>query len=163
MRESIPKRGAVDGRLNCALLMGTTFAFYAFNNVETSAVPSYVMELGGSALIASAQTSLFIVAAVILRFAFGPMSDRRGPRFMMIVGALGFTLPCVLLPFCAELWQVLSLRAVQAVGLAAFHPCVSLAVSRISQPGMLGTRMGDCSVCFDPVPYGGARIAVPAY
>ncbi len=142
MRESIPKRGAVDGRLNCALLMGTTFAFYAFNNVETSAVPSYVMELGGSALIASAQTSLFIVAAVILRFAFGPMSDRRGPRFMMIVGALGFTLPCVLLPFCAELWQVLSLRAVQAVGLAAFHPCVSLAVSRISQPGMLGTRMG---------------------
>ena len=142
MRESIPKRGTVDGRLNYALLMGATFAFYAFNNVETSAVPSYVMELGGSALIASAQTSLFIVAAVILRFAFGPMSDRRGPRFMMIVGALGFTLPCVLLPFCAELWQVLSLRAVQAVGLAAFHPCVSLAVSRISQPGMLGTRMG---------------------
>lgn len=142
MRESIPRQGAVDGRLNYALLMGATFAFYAFNNVETSAVPSYVMELGGPALIASAQTSLFIVAAVILRFAFGPMSDRRGPRFMMIVGALGFTLPCVLLPFCAELWQVLSLRAVQAVGLAAFHPCVSLAVSRISQPGMLGTRMG---------------------
>ena len=142
MRESIPKQGAVDGRLNYVYLMGATFAFYAFNNVETSAVPSYVMELGGSAFIASAQTSLFIVAAVILRFAFGPMSDRRGPRFMMMVGALGFTLPCVLLPFCAELWQVLSLRAVQAVGLAAFHPCVSLAVSRISQPGMLGTRMG---------------------
>lgn len=142
MRESIPKQGAVDGRLNYAYLMGATFAFYAFNNVETSAVPSYVMELGGPAFIASAQTSLFIVAAVILRFAFGPMSDRRGPRFMMIVGALGFTLPCVLLPFCAELWQVLALRALQAVGLAAFHPCVSLAVSRISQPGMLGTRMG---------------------
>lgn len=142
VRESIPKQGAVDGRLNYAYLMGATFAFYAFNNVETSAVPSYVMELGGPAFIASAQTSLFIVAAVILRFAFGPMSDRRGPRFMMIVGALGFTLPCVLLPFCAELWQVLALRALQAVGLAAFHPCVSLAVSRISQPGMLGTRMG---------------------
>lgn len=105
-------------------------------------MPSYVMELGGSAFIASAQTSLFIVAAVILRFAFGPMSDRRGPRFMMIVGALGFTLPCILLPFCAELWQMLILRAIQAVGLAAFHPCVSLAVSCISQPGMLGTRMG---------------------
>ena len=105
-------------------------------------MPSYVMELGGSAFIASAQTSLFIVAAVILRFAFGPMSDRRGPRFMMIVGALGFTLPCVLLPFCTELWQMLSLRAIQAVGLAAFHPCVSLAVSCISKPGMLGTRMG---------------------
>ena len=142
MCEPISKPRAVDGRLNYVYLMGATFAFYAFNNVETSAVPSYVMELGGSAFIASAQTSLFIVAAVILRFAFGPMSDRRGPRFMMIVGALGFTLPCVLLPFCAELWQVLSLRAVQAVGLAAFHPCVSLAVSCISQPGMLGTRMG---------------------
>ena len=142
MCEPIPKQGAVDGRLNYAYLMGATFAFYAFNNVETSAVPSYVMELGGPAFIASAQTSLFIVAAVILRFAFGPMSDRRGPRFMMIVGALGFTLPCVLLPFCAELWQVLALRALQAVGLAAFHPCVSLAVSCISQPGMLGTRMG---------------------
>lgn len=142
VRNSISKLRAADGRLNYALLMGATFAFYAFNNVETSAMPSYVMELGGPAFIASAQTSLFIVAAVILRFAFGPMSDRRGPRFMMIVGALGFTLPCVLLPFCTELWQMLSLRAIQAVGLAAFHPCVSLAVSCISQPGMLGTRMG---------------------
>ena len=137
MCEPISKPRAADGRLNYALLMGATFAFYAFNNVETSAMPSYAMELGGSAFIASAQTSLFLVAAVILRFAFGPMSDRRGPRFMMIVGALGFTLPCVLLPFCAELWQMLSLRAIQAVGLAAFHPCVSLAVSCISQPGML--------------------------
>ena len=142
MCEPISKQGAVDGRLNYVYLMGATFAFYAFNNVKTSAMPSYVMELGGPAFIASAQTSLFIVVAVILRFAFGPMSDRRGPRFMMIVGALGFTLPCVLLPFCAELWQVLALRALQAVGLAAFHPCVSLAVSCISQPGMLGTRMG---------------------
>ena len=142
VRKSISKLGAADGRMNYALLMGATFAFYAFNNVETSAMPSYVMELGGSAFIASAQTSLFIVAAVILRFAFGPMSDRRGPRFMMIVGALGFTLPCVLLPFCTELWQMLSLRAIQAVGLAAFHPCVSLAVSCILLPGMLGTRMG---------------------
>ena len=138
----ISKLGATDGRMNYALLMGATFAFYAFNNVETSAMPSYAMEMGGSVFIASAQTSLFIVVAVILRFAFGPMSDRRGPRFMMIVGALGFTLPCVLLPFCTELWQMLSLRAIQAVGLAAFHPCVSLAVSCISQPGMLGTRMG---------------------
>lgn len=104
MHKSISKLGVANGRMNYALLMGATFAFYAFNNVETSAMPSYVMELGGSAFIASAQTSLFIVAAVILRFAFGPMSDRRGPRFMMIVGALGFTLPCILLPFCAELW-----------------------------------------------------------
>ena len=142
MRKLISKLRVADGGMNYALLMGATFAFYAFNNVETSAMPSYAMELGGSAFIASAQTSLFIVAAVILRFAFGPMSDRRGPRFMMIVGALGFTLPCVLLPFCAELWQMLSLRAIQAVGLAAFHPCVSLAVSCISQPGVLGTRMG---------------------
>ena len=142
MCEPISKLRAADGRLNYAFLMGATFAFYAFNNVETSAVPSYVMELGGPAFFASAESCLFFVAAVILRFVFGPMSDRRGPRFMMIVGALGFTLPCVLLPFCAELWQVLALRALQAVGLAAFHPCVSLAVSRISQPGMLGTRMG---------------------
>ena len=142
VRKLISKLGAADGGMNYALLMGATFAFYAFNNVETSAMPSYAMEMGGSAFIASAQTSLFIVAAVILRFAFGPMSDRRGPRFMMIVGALGFTLPCVLLPFCTELWQMLSLRAIQAVGLAAFHPCVSLAVSCISQPGVLGTRMG---------------------
>lgn len=122
--------------------MGATFLFYAFNNVETTAMPSYVVELGGSAFLASAQTSLFALAAVALRLVLGPMSDRRGPRRMMVVGALGFTLPCVLLAFCTELWQVLALRAVQAVGLAAFHPCVSLAVSRISEPGALGARMG---------------------
>ncbi len=127
---------------NYASLMGATFLFYAFNNVETTAMPSYVVELGGPALLASAQTSLFVLAAVALRLVLGPMSDRRGPRRMMVVGALGFTLPCVLLAFCTELWQVLALRAVQAVGLAAFHPCVSLAVSRISQAGVLGARMG---------------------
>ena len=124
------------------LLMAATFLFYAFNNVETSAMPSYVMELGGGPLLASAQTSAFILAAVLLRLVFGPMSDRRGPRFAMLVGAVGFVAPCALLPVTTELWQVVALRLCQAVGLAAFHPSISLAVSRLSAPDALGRRMG---------------------
>lgn len=128
--------------MDFALLIGAAFVFYAFNNAQTSAMPSYMMDMGGSAFLASAQTSLFIVAAVVLRLLFGPLSDRRGPRFVMVVGALGFTLPCAVLPLCGELWQVVALRACQAVGLAAFHPCVSLAVSRMSDEARLGTRLG---------------------
>lgn len=123
-------------------LMGATFVFYAFNNVQTSAMPAFFMDRGASALLASAQTSLFVLAAVLLRIALGPLSDRRGPRFVMVIGALGFVMPCALMPLCAHVWQVLVLRACQAVGLAAFHPCVSLAVTRLSSPERLGRRLG---------------------
>ena len=75
MHKSISKLGAADGRMNYALLMGATFAFYAFNNVETSAMPSYVMELGGSAFIASAQTSLFIRGKKTTGYACGGWVD----------------------------------------------------------------------------------------
>ena len=135
-------RRRAGARGSYALLMGATFLLYALNNVETSAMPTYVMDRGGSALLASAQTSLFVLAAVLLRLVLGPMSDRRGPRFVMLVGAAGFAVPCALLPLCGELWQVVALRACQAVGLAAFHPCVSLAVSRMSAPEHVGGRLG---------------------
>ena len=123
-------------------LMSTTFIFYAFNNAVTSAMPTYVMDLGGSALLASAQTSLFVLTAILLRLVFGPMSDRRGPRFVMIVGALGLTVPCAFLPLCDGLWQVVALRVCQAVGLAAFHPCVPFVVSLLSAPEKVGRHLG---------------------
>ncbi|MBR2834808.1 MAG: MFS transporter [Coriobacteriales bacterium] len=123
-------------------LIASCFLFYAFNNVETSAMPEYVLEMGGSKLLASLQTSLFVGVAVILRLFFGPLADARGPRFVMIIGALGFTLPCLFLPFCNHLWQIIVLRVCQAVGLAAYHPCVAHCTSRLCNAETLGKHMG---------------------
>ena len=115
---------------------------YGLNNVSTSAMPSYVLSQGGSDFLSSAQTSMFVGLAVLLRLFFGPLSDRRGPRFVMAAGALGFAVPCALMPLAGELWQVLALRLCQAVGLAAYHPCVAHCVSRICPQDQVGRRMG---------------------
>jgi|GEM_PF-1046467 len=129
-------------RGNTAFLLASAFCIFGFNTVATTATPGFVASLGGNAFLAGLQNSVFILTAIALRFVFGPIADRRGSRFMMIVGALGFLLPCPLLAFCTRFEEVLLLRILQGVGLAAYLPCASAAMTTLAPAGRLGTRLG---------------------
>lgn len=109
-------------------LLISAFAFYGFNNAMTSIMPEYFLHLGGSELIAGIQNSCFILLAIILRFGFGPLADKYGPKRVLFFGALGFTVPTILLPFCSNLVLAVFLRALQAIGFAAFMPNIAFYV-----------------------------------
>lgn len=109
-------------------LLVSAFFFYGFNNAMTSIMPEYFLHLGGSEFIAGAQNSCFILLAIILRLGFGPLADKYGSKRLLILGALGFTLPTALMPFCPNIILAMILRALQAVGLAAFMPNIAFYV-----------------------------------
>lgn len=125
-----------------ALVACSAFLLFGLNNVETTALPSYVMTLGAGPLVAGLQNSLFVFAAVALRIALERTVKRRGSRFAMIAGALGYAVPCLALAHCTDLWQVVILRLMLAFGLALFQPSVAQYLASAPPASNLGRRVG---------------------
>lgn len=123
-------------------LFVSAFLLFGLNNATTSAMPEYLSVLGSGPCLAGLQNSLFVLAAVLLRFVLGPLSDRLGSKPMLILGAAGFCLPCALIPLFDNTVAAISLRLLQAVGLAAFHPNVAHYITTRSSPEEGPHRIG---------------------
>ena len=132
------RRGAVS-------LVGLSLAgffMYGCNNILMTLLPAYALSIGATIVEAGVQGTVFLVLAVVMRFYFGPLADRRGARFVMAVGAASFIVSNVLLACCTTFWQLLLIRCVQAVGLSAFWPCAVAAVASIAPAGKGGLFIG---------------------
>ena len=125
-----------------ALVAVTAFLLFGLNNTETTALPTYVMSLGAGPFVAGLQNSLFVLIAVLVRIPLERVVEQQGSRFAMIAGALGYTVPCLLLSGCTELWQVVALRLAQAFGLALFQPSVAQYLAATTPASKLGRRLG---------------------
>lgn len=124
-------------------LFAAAFLVYGYNNVFMTLLPSFVQEgVGGDPLQAGLQGTVFLTTAVALRFYFGPLADRIGTKPVMALGVGAFVLGALLLIGCTAFWQVLCARCVQAVGLAAFYPCATAAVTDAAPPGRSGFLLG---------------------
>lgn len=124
-------------------LFAAAFLVYGYNNVFMTLLPSFVQEgVGGNPLQAGLQGTVFLVTAIGLRFYFGPLADRIGTKPVMALGVGAFVLGALLLTACTAFWQVLCIRCVQAVGLAAFYPCATAAVADAAPPGRSGFLLG---------------------
>lgn len=118
------------------------FFMYGCNNILMTLLPAYALSIGATIVEAGVQGTVFLVLAVVMRFYFGPLADRRGTRFVMAVGAASFIVSNVLLACCTTFWQLLLIRCVQAVGLSAFWPCAVAAVASIAPAGKGGLFIG---------------------
>lgn len=118
------------------------FFMYGCNNILMTLLPAYALGMGATMVEAGLQGTVFLLVAVVMRFYFGPLADRRGTRFVMVVGAASFVVSSVLLVFCATFWQLLLIRCIQAVGLSAFWPCAVAAVASIAPAGKGGLFIG---------------------
>lgn len=133
---------ARSSRAVTALVAGAAFLVFGLNNTETAALPSYVVSLGAGPFVASLQNSLFVSIAILLRLPLEGLVARQGSRFAMMAGAAGYTVPCLLLVSCTELWQIVALRLAQALGLALFQPSVAQYLTSTSPASSLGRRLG---------------------
>lgn len=132
-------------REGAAPLVGLSLAgFFMFgcNNVLMTLLPAYALSLGSTMVEAGLQGTVFLLVAVIMRFYFGPLADRRGIRFAMALGAVSFVVSSALFAWCTAFWQLLLVRCVQAVGLSAFWPCAVAAVASIAPKGKSGLFIG---------------------
>ena len=69
-----------------APLFFAAFLAYGYNNIFMTLTPSFVVAAGGTLAEAGLQNSVYLAAAVLLRFAFGPAADRWGTKPVMLVG-----------------------------------------------------------------------------
>lgn len=125
-----------------APLFFAAFLAYGCNNIFMTLTPSFVVAAGGTLAEAGLQNSVYLAAAVLLRFAFGPAADRWGTKPVMLVGLASFVLGGVLFPLCVEFWQMLLVRCVQAVGLASFWSSATATVSEAAPPQARGRWLG---------------------
>lgn len=123
-------------------LMISAFFIYGYNNVFMIATPLLIADMGDTAGAAGLQNTFFLMAAIALRFFFGPFADRHGRRLVMRVGSGAFLLAAVLLLQAGEVWQVFAIRLVQAVGLAAYFPSASATAAACAGPGHRGMYIG---------------------
>ncbi len=140
------------------LVLVTTFFMFGFNNANTSVMPEYFLHIGGDPLIAGAQNSLCVLVAVGLRFGFGPLADRIGSKPLMAIGAIGFLIPCAVMPLCASLEEAFGLRILQAIGLAAFHPNVARYITAVSAPDTTTKR-----ISFSRIASTASLMVIPAF
>ncbi len=121
--------------------LATLLVFLNFWSSVTT-IPLYVGFLGGRDFHAGIQGTLFFFGAVVFRFYLGPLSDRKGRKLILLVGAFAFaTTPLLLLVF-QTVNSVILLRLYQAVGLAAYFAAGPAFVGDAAPFQRLGTYMG---------------------
>lgn len=125
-----------------APLFFAAFLAYGYNNIFMTLTPSFVVAAGGTLAEAGLQNSVYLAAAVLLRFAFGPAADRWGTKPVMLVGLASFVVGGALFPLCIEFWQILLVRGVQAIGLASFWSSATATVSEAAPPEARGRWLG---------------------
>ncbi len=134
-------QGNSQSLMSFSWLFVSAFLLFGFNSAVVSAMPEYVMALGGGPFLAGAQNSAFIGLAILLRLFFGPLANRVGGKRMLLLGALGFCVPCALIPLCHSLTAIIALRLLQCIGLAAYHPNVSLYLTEHSSRRKVAGRI----------------------
>lgn len=125
-----------------APLFAAAFLAYGYNNAFMTLLPTFVQDIGGSPFEGGLQGSVFLIAAVLMRFYFGPLADRIGTKPVMALGIGAFVAGAFILTVYTAFWQVLCVRCIQAVGLAAFYPCATAFTADAAPTGRSGFFLG---------------------
>lgn len=130
------------GIFNWALFfMGALLVFVNFF-VSLTILPLYVLELGGSEFESGLQSTLFFLTAVLLRFYFGPLADRKGRKIPLLIGAFVFATAPLLFLASTSFLALTFARLYQAIGLATFLSSGSSLVADMAPPAKTGSYIG---------------------
>lgn len=130
-----------DKRSLYLLFFGTFFIYLNFNIAQT-VTPIYILNIGGTEFYSGLQSTLFYLSAVILRFYFGPLADRKGNRITLFIGGMAFMTAPLLFLLNDSVIYILLVRIYQAIGLAAFFSSASAMVSALAPQEKLGAYIG---------------------
>lgn len=78
------------------------------------AMPTLAVALGSDSQHIQNTLSIYLLGYALGLIVFGPMADKKSRRALVIFGLSGFTITSLLLPWCSQLWQFISLRFIQA-------------------------------------------------
>ncbi|MCU1569349.1 MAG: major facilitator superfamily 1 [Naasia sp.] len=86
--------------------------------------------------------AVYDLAEVLLKPLFGTLSDRIGPKPVIVGGLIGFTVASLLGIWAAGPVALAAVRFAQGAAASAFSPASSASVSRLTAPGQAGRYFG---------------------
>ena len=94
------------------------FAVYICNDLVQPAMLKVTQEFNASVDLAPSSMSLYLLGGACLSWLLGPLSDFYGRKKVLLCGVFFFTLCCLLIIFTQNIYQFLSLRFLQGIGLS---------------------------------------------
>lgn len=85
-------------------------------NMLITLVPLYVLEHGASTTVAGLTTTVYMMAAMVVRPLSGRLVDTRGRFAVMVFGSLLFCVATGLYALAMPVWMLLAVRVIQGLG-----------------------------------------------
>lgn len=119
-------------------------AFLVYVNFYSSStvLPLFVAEIGGNEFDTGIHTILFYITSILCRFYFGPLTDQKGRKLPLMVGAFVFCTAPLLFLVSQGVWTLALARIYQAIGLAAFFSSGASLVADLAPAEKRGLYMG---------------------
>jgi len=142
-------RAKVSNKGNWILFFGSIYFFMANLFASIAIFPAYSLAIGSTPFQAGLQSTVFALAAVVMRFFLGPVMDRQGPKPLMLLGMFVFATTPLLLLINSSYTMLLALRAYQAIGLAVVLPGISTLAAEMATEGRIGAHLGATRIFFN--------------
>jgi MFS family permease len=137
------------------LVAFATFAYFVSVGALTPALPRYVEgPLGAGEVAVGVTIGMFSVAALLLRPLSGRLSDRRGRRLVIVLGALLVTVSIAGYVVTSSLAELLALRLMTGAGEAFFYTGAASAINDLAPED----RRGEALSLFSLALYAGLAI-----
>lgn len=122
-------------------LFGTLF-FMINIAVSYSIVPVYLISQNATLAQVGISSTVYSLSAIMLRIFLGPLADKKGRKFSLLISAFSFILSWLLIWFAPSFSLHIVARIIQSIGLALYMSTGSSVVSDVAEPRILGTCMG---------------------
>jgi MFS family permease len=134
------RSGGISGLI--ALLAGAHFSHHVLTAMLIPLLPFIRNEFGLSYAQSGIVTSAFTVAYGIAQLPAGWLSDRLGPRYLLLVGISGVAAAGVLVGLSPVFPLLLAALLVMGVAGGGYHPAASAVIAKVVRPKRRGRAMG---------------------
>lgn len=143
---SEPPRAAPGGRIPPSALVYLV-ALAAFmgpftQTVYTPILPDLERRFQTSAFVVNLTISLFTVVLAVMQIVYGPLTDRRGRRAVLLPGVLVYAVASVGCAFSPSAGVLLAWRGLQAAGIAAGSVVATTVIADLFTGARRGRAMG---------------------
>ncbi|MFD1032192.1 MFS transporter [Metaplanococcus flavidus] len=140
--------------------ISTFFIFTVFYALLTY-IPLHVMEdLNGTVTEGGLATSVFLVSAIIMRFAAGMILDKFGNKQVLVFSVLMFTFSTILYIFVGSLTMLLLLRFFHGIWFSLVTTVAGAIAADIIPPARRGEGMGYYAIAMNLAVVAGPFIAL---
>ncbi len=119
-----------------------TLLFMVNVSVSYSVVPVFLINQNMTLVQVGISSSLYSLAAIVLRILLGPLADKKGRKFSLVISAASFVVSWILIWLAPSFELHLIARVIQAIGLALYMSTGSSVVSDVTDKKIVGSCMG---------------------